>query len=277
MKRLLLLSLLLFLNFASFSQGKVQQSKEDIQKEKTESPSRTRTRSTESSNSVDEHENHSSNFFSSIPFQLFYYAIIYVPIGRYRVEEHLYNRQTVYPHVEPGIGNYTKYYNLDEKNKFRIDISDQVLIANELYGNHLKVKIRPFQFFYIQADYFELIEPKTFESGFDNLSLFNFNFCYDRLRFERFNLGWNLGANYIGNGVNKFGFTYGLNLEAFFKPKLSLYSSIKGGFINGSPVDEFEVNLRYHHRRYFASAGYERLKIGSPIFNFFAFGGGVYF
>lgn len=274
MKRILLLTFLLFLNFASFSQGKLEQSKADVKKEKPESSKSGRSESS----STEQTEDYGITSISPVFFfQACYFTFIFVPFGSYLLEEHLSNRQTAYPYVEPGTGNYTQNYHSKEKNKFRIDISDQALIANVLYGNHLKVKIRPFQYFYLQVDYFELIEPNTFEPGFNHLSLFNFNFCYDRFRFQHFNLGWNLGANYIGNGINKFGFTYGLNLEAFFKPNLSLYSSIKGGFINGSPVDEFEVNLRYHRRRYFISGGYERIKIGSPVYNFFTAGAGVYF
>ena len=109
------------------------------------------------------------------------------------------------------------------------------------------------------------------------MSLFYFNFAYDRIRLNRFNLGWTVGVSYIASDVNKAGFAFGLNAEYFSKRNVSFLAGAKWSRINGQPVNAYEIKGRFHKKNWFISIGYEHLDIGSPDYNFATIGGGAYF
>ena len=162
-------------------------------------------------------------------------------------------------------------------NLMRLDVENHFLYSNNnLFGNHLKAKFRPFQYFYIQGDYRELIEKNAFTNKYSNLSLFQFNVAYDRIRFKKFNLGWTLGATYVGNDVQKAGFSYGLHTDVFAIKNISFNSAMIWSKIDGLPVNSFEIRAKYHKKNYFFTFGYEYLKIAAPNYNFITIGTGVY-
>lgn len=230
-------------------------------------------------------DNPSGSFISNIFGAIISYITYYTFIGSYELEDHLHYDLTKYPYFDKESGNYIDYCPLpDSENnassiaKFRLDLEDKYLLSSKnSYGNHLKIKLRPIKYAYLQVDYFELIEKNPVDKGLSNLSLFNFNACYDRVRFENFNLGFTLGANYVANDIKKAGFTYGLNLEAFLLNPVSLNSSFKWSRINDIPVNEFEIEAKCFIKNVFVSVGYEWLKIGSPSYNYFTAGLGVHF
>ncbi len=211
--------------------------------------------------------------------KLGFYLTAYTSIGDYKNEDHLYNPVSPYPYFNGKSGNYEK---IDDesvlKKQLRFDVENHFLYSNNAsFGNHLKGKFRPFQYFYLQTDYRELIENDKFSKTTSNLSLFQFNFGYDRLRFEKFNLGWTLGATYIANDINKVGFSYGLNTDIFAFKKVSFNSAMIWSKINGLPVNSFEFRGKYHQKNHFFSLGYENLRIASPSYNYATFGLGYYF
>jgi long-subunit fatty acid transport protein len=148
---------------------------------------------------------------------------------------------------------------------------------NNLYGNHLKAKIRPFQYFYFQSDFHQLFEFNKIDNTDNRLTLFQFNINYDRIRFEKFNFGWNLGATYVGNEVKNGGLSYGLNAEYFMGNHISFLGSAKWSRINNLPVNAFELQIKFHRKNYFFSIGLEHLKIATPTYDFIALGVGIYF
>lgn len=211
--------------------------------------------------------------------KLGFYLTAYTSIGDYKNEDHLYNPLSPYPYFNGKSGNYEK---IDDesvlKKQLRFDVENHFLYSNNAaFGNHLKGKFRPFQYFYLQTDYRALIEYDKFSKTTSNLSLFQFNFGYDRLRFEKFNLGWTLGATYIANDINKAGFSYGLNTDIFAFKKVSFNSAMIWSKINGLPVNSFEFRGKYHQKNHFFSMGYENLRIASPSYNYATFGLGYYF
>lgn len=266
----------IFLALPGFSQGRLNESKEEIKKEKAEP---TQQSSTEP-NPEYEDDGSRSNFLNTI--LLPYYVLKYTKLalfGKYKSEIHLHNNLSYFPYFDGENGNYIKENTdiNDEPKLGRIDLADNILYSDALYGNHLKAKLRPSKYFYFQVDYFLLLEKKKDEKGFDNLNFYNFNFCYDRLRFNKFNLGWMLGANYVASGVEKAGFTYGLNAEVFLRQNISLFGAYKGSKINGSNFNELEITGKYHVQRFHFSPGYEMIQIGSSYFHFLALGVGAYF
>lgn len=276
MKTVIKIIILLFLanSIPCFSQSKLDRSKKDLNKE---------SRNNNANKNSERDPNYSSdvsidNEFRNILFQGFMYLTYYSIIGNYEFENQLHNNLTDYPYSDKLSGNFEgSSSNSPTVNYLRLDLEDHILLGkSNLYGNHLKVKVRPYLYFYVQTDLYNLIEYNKLEKKYSNLSLLNFNICYDRIRFDRFNLGWSLGVNYIGNEVKKPGFSYGLNTDVFISKPYSLYSSIKWSSINNVPVNEFELKCKYHTKNYFVAAGYEHLKIGPPTYDFLSIGGGLF-
>lgn len=267
------LILVIILSFNNLFSQRVDKSKSELNSGKS---SGTRSSSNGSSSARS-----SSNDYgiASLFAETFLYVTFYSTIGDYRSEEHLYNSLSKYPYFDGESGNFQTYNDsIGNGNLMRFDIEDHLLYNNRnLFGNHLKAKFRPFQFFYIQADYRELIEKNLFTNQFSNLSVFQFNLAYDRIRFKKFNFGWTLGATYIGNKVQKIGFSYGLNADVFIVKNISFNSAMLWSNINGFPVNSFELRGKYHKKKYFFSIGYEHLKIASPNYNFVTLGTGIYF
>ena len=269
--------LLLFSSsFYCYSQGKIDKSKEDIKK------------GSQSENRIIKKSKSSSSFTTDgsiesvivrVIAEAFMYVTYYTAIGNYQIEKHLHSNLTDYPYYNNSSGNYESTDAvLAPTKRLRIDLENNILYSNDyLFGNHLKAKIRPFQYFYLQTDFLALKEFDKVDDNYSNISLFNINLCYDRIRLEKFNLGWVLGMNYMGNDVKKAGFSYGLNTDIFIVNNVSLYSSMKWSLINSVAVNEFEILCKFHSKNYFFSAGYEHLKIGTPTYDFISLGGGIYF
>lgn len=271
--KVIFLFLLTLVSLQNYAQGKIDQSKEEIKKgTKTE-----KHRNTQSPSSSCEDERSPGNIIAGGIAQGILYLTFYSSIGDYKREDHLHSNITKYPYYNNNSGNYESTDSVySSKIHFRFDLDHQFLYCNKnLIGNHFKGNIRPFQYFYLQGQYYELTEHNN-NHTYSNLSLLTAYFCYDRLRFERFNFGWKLGMCYIFNNVNKGGLSFGLDAEAFFVKPVSLYVSKQWGGINGKPVNQFELTGKYHIKRYNIHVGYEHLKIASPTYDFAFLGAGVH-
>ncbi|WP_075603471.1 hypothetical protein [Saccharicrinis aurantiacus] len=222
-------------------------------------------------------EEYSDNFFADL-FVKAVAGVVYVStVGLYGKEYHLHNSITKYPYIDFKTGNYISAIDgSDLVQKARIDIHNSFFANTEsIYGNHLNVKFRPTKYLYIKADYRELLEVLP-DRGNEHLSLFHATLAYDRIRFPIFNLGYSLGADYIASGVNKWGFTYGFNLESFAINNVSIYSEFLWSKINTQNVNTIELRASYHIKRWKFSLGYEHLRIANPQYNLFSCGFGVY-
>lgn len=258
------------LSCSSFSQSRINKSKNELngRSHSSRQNSNDRVRSNDSHTFFDMDD---GTFWLEVIPKIAFFSFI----GNYNYEQHLNSNLTDYPYYNGESGNYE---NSDwGKKDIRLDIEDNLLFSSStLYGNHLKVKIRPSHYFYLQSDFHQLFEKNKFDTSTDRLSVFNFNLGYDRLRLENVNIGWTIGAAYIGNEVKKTGLSIGLSTELFLSNHISLSAAAKWSFINGYPVDSYDIQTRYHHKVFFASIGFEHLKIGTPNYNFIALGGGIY-
>ena len=256
-----------------FAQSKLERSKSELKEERIVRERRAGEYSSSSSFSDDG----CGGFFEELIFQAALFVSYYSLIGSYAFEDHLYNDLAPYPLYNGISGNYDATLT-EEPKLMRLDLENKVLLSpSSVYGNHLKAKFRPFRFLYLQTDYYQLWERNGVPNGYSHLSLFDFNLGYDRLRFERFNLGWTLGGKYVGNDVKKGGLSIGINAEVFLGKHFSLSSAMRWGWINSNDVNEFEAQLNYHVKNYYFTAGYEHLKIATPTYNFMAIGFGIYF
>lgn len=272
------LLLILFVLSSSISAQKIDKSKEELKSGKKEEKPPLPTQS-QNQNTTSTRESNFDSGETSLFFEIVFFVPFYGGIGDYENEDHLYNKLSPYPYFNNKSGNYIEMSEDSiAKNKVRFDVENHFLYSNNSsFGNHFKGKFRLFHYVYVQSDYRELMERDKFSKTTSNLSLFQFNLGYDRLRFEKFNLGWTLGATYIASGINKAGFSYGLNTEVFPFKKVSFNSAMIWSKINGLPVNSFEFRGKYHQKNYFFSMGYENLKIASPSYNYVTFGAGIYF
>lgn len=267
--------LVLFYSTLLFSQSKVEQSKSELNSSSSSSSSGSNNSGSNNSNKSDDDDDDCS-IWLDIAYGIFKYGIV----GDYANEDHLYNCVTDYPYYNNESGNYENYAVSDGKStkkNFRFDLQNNFLYSNqELYANHFKVKIRPFNYFYFQTDFHQILEKNSATQATDKLSLFYFNLGYDRVRFENVNIGWTFGASYVGNEVRKAGFSFGVNTEIFIGHNISLLAAAKWSMINDQPVNLYELEAKYHLKRYFVSLGYQHLKIATPNYNFIAVGTGIY-
>lgn len=269
--------LLLIASLPIFSQTKIDQSKEELKEgsEVHETDTYTHQNRPRKHRRTRDEE---ANPLTQLVTDIFAYTTYFAVIGNYQIEDHLYNSVAPYPYAPGFTGNYKGYDSISQTfNRFRMDVSDQFLYNNkDLFANHLKVKIRPFQYFYLQTDYHQLMAFDKQTDSYDHLTLLHLNVHYDRLRFEKVNLGWHIGMNYVGNDVQKAGFNMGLNTEVFIGNHISMNLAGKWGWVNQTPIQVLECQAQYHINHTFISIGYEHLEIGSPDYDFAAIGFGVY-
>lgn len=277
-----LLSLIIALFIAphpAFAQSKTDTSKKEL----TEKEGVNYKKSSSSSSSSSSFDDDDTNIFTEIIVPIFMYTIggvfKYGLIGDYANEDHLHNDLTHYPFERDSLGNfYNPKFGENKVHIFRVDAKEKLLFSDaHLFGNQLEVKIRPVNAFSLKADYFHILERNTLTGNTDDLALFYFTFAYDRIRFERFNLGWSLGASYIGSKVNRAGFSWGLNAEYFLVKNFSFMGSAQWSVINNKPVHAYELEGRYHKKNFYLTGGFTQLIIGSPHYNFATAGGGIYF
>ena len=272
--RMIVLFLFSFGSLQSFSQGKIDRSKQEVKKGN-------KRESRQAGQSVQSTNNTADKSFGDIVFEGFLTGLAYVTwytiAGSYKLEDHLHSNFTKYPYYNHYSGNYESTDSVSHsKIHFRFDINNQFLYSNkDLIGNHLSCNIRPFRYFYLQGQFHQLTEYIANNKN-SSLSLYNLYFCYDRLRFEKFNAGFKLGMCYIANDVKAGGFSFGLNAEAFLIKPVSLYVSKQWGGINRVAVNQFEVTGKFHLKRYSFNLGYEHLKIGSPLYDFVSLGAGIH-
>ncbi|NHN25666.1 hypothetical protein FIA58_008245 [Flavobacterium jejuense] len=270
---------LLFFSYSIHGQKKIEKSKEElteqsaVRHQSSSSSSSSRSRSSSSSDGESAFAEIFVRFFVEATVGAFKYGII----GDYYNEDHLYNNLSHYPYKDGSYGNFNSRDSLS-KSKIRIDIEDSFMYSNKnLVGNHFKAKIRPFQYFYLQTDLRQVYESDPINDSNYKLYFSHFTLGYDRIRMDKFNLGWNLGVSYIGNDVRKTGFTYGISTDFFLDKNISFSGSAKWSRINTRPVNAFELQSKYHKKNYYFSLGFEHLKIATPTYNFVTLGAGVYF
>lgn len=201
-------------------------------------------------------------------------VVKYGLIGSYRSENHLHHGTTAYPFQQPGKGSYSSETNYP---LWRSHIQNRLLYSNNsLIGNEIQASVHPFRYFYWSVNYTALWEFNRLKDETNHLSLFYSHLHYDRIRLERFQLGWKIGISYVGSGVNELGFSYGIQTQYFFKKNYSLAGNATWSRINQQPVNQFDVQIKRHWNNYHLHLGYQHYQIGTPNFRFIGIGGGIY-
>lgn len=256
-------------SFSTYSQ-KIEQSKKDLNKNNTT------TQSSSTSNSYDSNRSNYNSTSDNIFIDIFLYLSYYALIGNHNLEGHLQNKLTPYPYADDNSGNYTDSSN--SKN-FRLDIENSFLTEKlssnySSFGNHFKLKARFKQYIYGQFDQISLFEKYNGVS--DNLSIYQFNLGYDRLRFKKFNFGFLLGATHVGSNVNKTGLNVGLHTDIFFVKNFSFDSTINWSNVNNATIRTFDIKGKFHKKNMLFILGFENMKIGKPTYSYLTTGFGLH-
>jgi len=214
------------------------------------------------------------SLFVDLFLYLSYYIIVEAPIeNEYRASN---ASITKYPYLNSNKGNYAYDWGDDTK-QFRATLSSRFISENNtLYGNHVNLDMQFLKRVGFEFDYLQLWEENT-NFGNNTLAIYSVLGKYHRIRTERFDAWWGLGATYIDGSIDEWGFTYALGAEWFFTKPFSLEANFNQTFINDNTVNKLPITLHYHFNRYRFSGGYQRLKIGSQNFSTFFAGIGISF
>ncbi len=278
MKTVLFFVFILFLTQGSIAQSKIKKAEESLNNN-TESVS-------ESENNITYFNNNDSssngNFFADVFGELFIQIFAYTVYG-IAIESPFetnnsgsYAFVSKFPYNNSTQGQYTYEWNEDTP-IIRTTFSARYISENSrINGTHLNLDTRFLKRFGFEANYLQLWEKNPY-FGTDNLAMYTALAKYHRVRTEKFNLWWGLGASYIDGDVNDFGFTYGLGAELFFARPLSLEAIFNQSLINGETVNKFDGLLNYHLKNYKVTGGYEHIRIGNQNFSTLVLGAGIFF
>ncbi|MEP1490536.1 MAG: hypothetical protein ABJK28_19105 [Algibacter sp.] len=263
--------------YKSYGQGKIDKAEDRIKKtEKTSNSSYSK------STYINNTNNSEGDFFTDIIGGLFIQIFAYTaygiafesPFETDHKGSHAF--LTKHPYKNTTTGNYSYDWNEDTE-IFTTTITNQFIFeTNKIYGNHLNVDMKFLKRLGVELDYLQLWEENT-NFGNDALAIYTVLAKYNRVRTERFNAWWGLGAAYVDGGVNELGFTYGLGAELFFIKPFSMESNFNQTLINDNSINTFNALLNYHRKQYKFTLGYEHLKIGGVGFSTFTTGVGVSF
>jgi len=266
------------------AQGKLEKAEESLsKKEKRSYNSGTRSRSR------DRHSYHDNNdgdyYFDSLGeaialfmVEIGLYASYYTMIESPEELNHAGSKAAItkHPYANSNKGNYS-YVHDEDTRLFRTTISNRFISeSSKLYGNHINIDTKFLGRIGFEADYLQLWEENT-NFGSNTLAIFTAMAKYHRVRTERFNAWWGLGALYVDGTVDEWGFSYGLGGEWFFAKPLSLETNFYGSSINQGSVNKFTASLHHHYKNYRFTGGYQHLKIGSLDISSFSAGVGISF
>ena len=277
-KTALVLALLMIFSIPNImGQGKLEKAEKSISKKE-----RRESRGSRSQSTTVDYDDYQGSFIEETFAALFvdvvlfgsYYAMIETPIER----EYSASMASItkYPYLDGNKGNYA-YQQGEDTQGFRTTLSSRFVAENsKLYGNHLNLNMRFLQRVGVEIDYLQLWEENT-NFGRNALALYTALAKYHRVRTQRFDAWWGLGATYIDGAIDEWGFTYGVGIEWFFAKPFSLESNFNQTFINDETINKFNGLVNYHIERYKLSGGMEHLKIGNIDFTMFSAGLGIAF
>ncbi len=256
-----------FIGISSYGQSKIGRAEESL-KEKDETTKNSETSYSNGGSNNDSDDDIVTELVGGLFIQIFAYTVYGVAFETpFEINNQASNAYlSKYPYFNSKKGNFTYEWN---KNTpiFRTSFSARYIMENSrLRGSHLNMDMQFLKRLGFEINYLQLWENNP-NFGKDNLAIYSALAKYHRVRTEKFNAWWGLGASYVNGAVNEFGFTYGLGAELFFAKPLSLETNFNQTFINSETFNKFNGLLNYHFNKYKLILGYEHLKIGSENFS----------
>ncbi|MGY3792089.1 hypothetical protein [uncultured Aquimarina sp.] len=275
MKRIIgMICLLLFFALTASGQGSLETAQQRLSKENNADIFRTNPNSSDNLLSQnDRNLGRITKVFVEIGLYATYYGLIESPMERKHKGRKAFI--TKHPYFISNKGNYSYNWGADT-NLYRITAANRFLKdTDQLYGNTAHIDFRFLKRMSLEANYLQLWEHESFYSN-SSLATYTILAKYNRIRTEKFNAYWGVGATYIAGEVEEFGFTYGIGAEYFFINPLSIEINYNQSFINSFSSNRLNSLLNYHINQYKIIGGYEYLRIGGFNFSTISVGLGLF-
>jgi hypothetical protein len=258
----------LFLNSLIYSQkGKLNQAKQNLNKQQD----------IQSYVSDSHQDNTTKSFhpFQDLMAQIFWNITYGVAIETIFEKESRMHHASIskYPYIDSKTGNYTYNDSVSVTSRFLVTNSF-LRESSSLYGSNFNAKFRFAKRMDIEIGYLELIEKN--KNLTDYFSLYSAILNYHRVRTQKLDIWYGIGAMYVSNNVKKAGFAFNAGAEWFIKKPISLYASIKSTVINQDSVTKSKILLKYYQKRMQFFGGYQNFKLTNISVNTVSFGFGYY-
>lgn len=260
----LMFALIFLFPLILFSQERLEKAKESLSS-KNSTTSREETKSNRSSRSgrINRNRDNDGLFIAiveDVGFYLFYGAII---------GDSEYRTLTPYPYFNNSTGEYLKIDTIQSKSSlFKISVNQ--LFNRGVNGIEFNANYRVLPILGIEASHLNFSENSI--QGKEYLDITSFLLKYYRIREQNVSVWWGMGASYVANEVQTWGFSYAIGTEIFPVKPISLETSYKQSFINYNNVNEFKIHLKYHIKKTALYTGYHANKLGSEKANGIVFG-----
>ena len=231
MKKLILVFLLI--PVIGFSQGKLNQAKNNLSSKSKSSSSKSKSSSSGGSSG----SSTGDSDFDSAFAEVFLFVGKLVLIGSYKAAFGDYERR----HFSP----YPYYYdNVPGEYDFGLETEDKKSLigagVNYLSGKYINSAEANINYRFHPFLGVDLSHQSFFESGIngsDHLAITSLMLNYYRIRERSFTGWWGMGVTYVGNEVDTYGFTYNVGLEFYPQKPMSFLVSYKQSFINESHIN----------------------------------------
>ncbi|MGB2273720.1 MAG: hypothetical protein ACPH2K_05035, partial [Flavicella sp.] len=265
---------------ASFGQNKLQSAKESISKSSPRSQGGKRGSSDSKSNrNYDRYDSYqtsfASNFIEDILYQVTWGMVRGMLFEAYgeRMSRHSKAGLTTYPYAERQQGDFD-FYNTEKTARFAIE--NNYLTSSTIKGNYLKGELNFAKRISLTGDFLYMNE-KLFRGGKTNYRQYTVMANYYRIRTPKISVWYGLGARYVGEEVDTYGFAYNFGMRLFLKKPLSFETVFTGSVIDVNPVNQFDAKLKWHRNKLFLTTGYNHVNINGTHFNQLSLGLGTYF
>jgi len=254
MKKLILVFLLI--PVIGFSQGKLNQAKNNLS-----SKSKSKSKSKSSSSGGSSGSSTVDFNVGSAFVEVFLYAPKIVLGGIYITAFGDFERR----HFSP----YPYYYgNVQGEYDFGLETEDKKSLigagVNYLSGNYINSAEANVNYRFLPFLGVDLSHQSFFEEGLngsDRLDVTSLMVNYYRIRERSFTGWWGMGVTYVGNEVNTYGFTYNIGLEVYPVKPMSFLVSYKQSFINQSHINVTKYQIKYHRKKMAYYIGYHDISI----------------
>lgn len=249
-----LLFLFFLISLLGFSQGKLDQAKQNLS-------SRSNSSSTSSNSSASSSNNSSNNagLFESVLADVFVEAFLFISykalLGGFE-SRHF----TPYPYYYTNVnGQYDYGLEPGDKRSF-LNAGGTYFAGNSIQALEAHVNYRFDPFLGLELSHRHFFESNL--AGKDNLDVSSLMLNFYRIRERSFTGWWGIGATYVGNEVHTTGVAYQVGVEAYPIKPISLQASFKQSFINESNINELKFHLKYYIKRTAYYTGYQDYSIG---------------
>ena len=171
-----------------------------------------------------------------------------------------------YPYYK-GKGDYTYEKQIIENfTLFRASVNNEVSMGMHIFQNNLQGKVRMGSRFGATLSYRHFWEKQRGVPA-EHLDFVSLTAQYFRIRSQRMSLSWGLGAGYIGNGINQFGFSMTQDAEVFVYRPISLAYQLQYTAFSYSEIFSFAVGANYYHQQYQGGIKYQYNNLAATKFS----------